>query len=93
MVTQSYLVEHITVFSHCDRYDRCPGGASNMGNEFAMGQATSWRCSTWMVSGRDDLSFNPIHRHRTSLACLIARCWYSDVFLFLKRGHSQALPG
>jgi DHA2 family multidrug resistance protein len=77
-VNQSYLVEHITVFTL--PHMQMPGGL-NMGNEFAMGHKHGMAMLYGMVQRQASmLSFNDIYRDLTVLMLILV-----PTFLFLKR--------
>jgi DHA2 family multidrug resistance protein len=77
-INQSYLVEHITVFTL--PHMQMPGGL-NMGNEFAMGHKHGMAMLYGMVQRQAAmLSFNDIYRDLTVLMLILV-----PTFLFLKR--------
>ena len=77
-VNQSYLVEHITVFTL--PHMQMPGGL-NMGNEFAMGHKHGMAMLYGMVQRQAMmLSFNDIYRILCVLMLVLV-----PTFLFLKR--------
>jgi DHA2 family multidrug resistance protein len=77
-VNQSYLVQHITVFTL--PHMQMPGGL-NMGHEFAMGHKHSMMMLYGMVQRQAAmLSFNDIYRMLCMLIILLV-----PAFLFLKR--------
>ena len=77
-INQSYLVEHVTVFTL--PHMQMPGGL-NMGNEFAMGHKHGMAMLYGLVQRQAAmLSFNDIYRDLTVLMFILV-----PTFLFLKR--------